>query len=320
VIFLVLAACGAAATRVPSSPRPTAAPGAPRLLIRLNVGGDERGVGVHFADYLSDGSVIRWANHDLACDPDRLRCAAVLETNTLTAAGLATLRAFTDKDADLLGDPITLTPQSRPGVQVRGGYRVYTFVLERPDGTRHAVKVPSTSWRGLDPTMPDPATWVRDPAIERLNTLAAALIDPQTLVGASGLVNATWAAYQPIQMAVFVSLSDVNPRFVELGLAPDISKTGWLFEDLPDALGEAFHGPGVQRCAFLPAADVLHAITSLPPSAGGSLAAGTLAAGGTWHSGTMLWQAKTPTTAVGLYVVALLPEDAVASCADALAY
>jgi hypothetical protein len=34
----------------------------------------------------------------------------------------------------------------------------------------------------------------------------------------------------------------------------------------------------------------------------------------------MLWQAKTPTTAVGLYVVALLPEDAVASCADALAY
>jgi hypothetical protein len=318
MVALALAACGVAGTRVSPSGRPTAAPGAPKLVIRLDTGNDERGVGQHDADYLSDGTIIRYTVVGSVCQ--RGQPCGTMERNTLTATGLAALRALLAQDADLLANPLTLTPQRSPGIALRGGYRTYAFVLERSDGTRYTVNAPSTSWRSSDPSAPDPATWVRDPAIERLNALAAALVDPATVVGASGLADPTWAPYQPVQMAVFVSLGEVDPQFVAEGLAPDIATTGWLFQDAPDALGEAFHGRGYQRCAFLPAADVLLAITSLPSRVGSTLASGELAAGSTWHSGTLLWAAKGPTTALGLNVVALLPEDAVASCADALAY
>ena len=302
MVCLALVACGPADIRVPASARPTAAPGAPNLLVRLDLGNDEWGVGVHLADYLSDGTVIR-------------KNGETLERNVLTATGLASLNALLLKDSDFLGLPGSIKPTVVPGMGAMGrGAITNTLVLARSDGSRYAIDFPNLK-------SPDAHAWAPDPAIEHLNALASALRDPATLVGASGLANATWAAYQPVQMAVFVSWSEVNPRFVELGLGPDIAKVGWRFQDRPDALGEAFDGPGtIQRCAFLPAADVLSAITSWPPSVGSTLATARLAAGGTWRSGTLLWGAKTPTTALGLAVVALLPEDQVASCADAIAY
>jgi hypothetical protein len=43
-------------------------------------------------------------------------------------------------------------------------------------------------------------------------------------------------------------------------------------------------------------------------------------AGGTWLSGAMSWNAKSPTTGLSLAASALLPEDVTASCASVLSY
>ncbi len=281
----------------PSSVQATAAPGAPTHLIRLDTGNDERGVGRHVADYLSDGTVIRLNGK-------------TLERNTLTATGLTALRALLAQDSDLLA----FNPQILPS-EPSNPNTTNTFVLAQPNGSRYTVNAPSL-------TAPDGSVWATNPAFARLGTLAAALLDPATLVGVAGLAQPIWAAYQPTQMAVFIRFANVDPQFAAEGLAPDISSTGWPFAGAPDALGTTFTDPsGIdRRCAFLPRADVEKALISLPNSVGGSLAAGQLASGVTWHSGTLLWGAKSPTTSLSLIVVPLLPEDVAASCADALAY
>jgi hypothetical protein len=59
VIPLALAACAAPGPSVVSVPTRVGPSG---LLIRLNWGDDPRGFGGHNADFLTDGTVIRWVN------------------------------------------------------------------------------------------------------------------------------------------------------------------------------------------------------------------------------------------------------------------
>ena len=340
---LAFAACasapGPSLVPVPTNSPPTAAPDAPRLLIRLNVGAGPYSIGRHTADYLSDGSIIRWTVVGSVCQ--LAQPCGTLERNTLTAAGLAGLRALMDQDADLLANPVTVIPQRSPGVDLKGGYQVDTFVLERPDGSRYTVNAPNTSFRSADPSAPDPSTWVPDPAIARLNALAAALIDPLTLVGSAGLAHAAWEAYQPPDVAVFIKLSKftlvhptaiIGPNGSIVGVPfgppdyPDIGQVGWPFAAGAETFGTVFdasgtvwaHGPGATfRCAFLPSAAALAAIASLPRSIGTSLVPGDVASGVTWESGSLRLNAA---TVLSLRVVALMPVDAAASCLDALSY
>ena len=304
---LILGACGPnpqpkpSLIPVPSSAAPSAAAGVD-LLIRLDVGNDERGVGKHTADYLSDGTVIRLAG-------------GVMERNTLTATGLATLRARLAKDADLLGQAAVIKAQALPGKTISGGAIITdTLILARPNGARYTISFPAISSLTA-------GAWVSDPALDRLNALVADITDPVSVVGSAGLVNATWTAYQPASMAVFVTFSDVSTKFAEEKLAPDISATGWPFAGDPDTFGSAFVDANgtARRCAILPATDAMAAISRLK-LVGSTLASKQLAAGGAWHSSTLLWAAKTPTTSLALIVVGLLPEDGAASCVDALAY
>ncbi len=187
---------------VPSDAVPAGAHGPSGLLIRLNVDydqGPDHGFGRHTADYLVDGTVIRWTNAGAACEPG-MSCG-VLERNTLTAAGLVALRALLAKDADLLTRPATIEPQIVPGQSTTGRPNmINTFVLEQPDGSRYTVRAPSASSY-------DAAAWAPDPAIQRLNALAKDLTDPAALLGAGGLVNPAWEPFQPAKMAVFISIS-----------------------------------------------------------------------------------------------------------------
>lgn len=64
------------------------------------------------ADYLVDGTVIRWAS-PTACDAGR--SCGMLERNTLTAAGLTALRILLSQDADLLAGPSVVERQIAPG-------------------------------------------------------------------------------------------------------------------------------------------------------------------------------------------------------------
>ena len=317
-IPLALAACAVPAPSVLSVP--PRAGNTSGLLIRLDMGYAPMGLGRHSADYLADGTVIRWANHGAACEPGR-PCGA-LEQNTLTASGLTALRALLARDADLLAEPMTVKPQSAPGTHPLGhGDTTDTFILERPDGTRFAVQAPST-------TSDDASTWVPDRAITRLNTLADAMLDPATLAGAGGLANPAWAAYQPSATGVVVRLTAaVKPVPFDGPFGPDVQKTGWSFGGAPGAFGAAYTpnlakdpyfslATATFRCAFLSSGDAMKAIASLP-SAGSSLAPGMMAAGDTWGSGGLRWGDDVD---FGMRAVALLPEDVAGSCADAFSY
>jgi hypothetical protein len=343
LLSLALSACasapGPSLVPVPANSPPTAAPGAPRLLVRLNVGAGPYGIGRHTADYLSDGTVVRWTVVGSVCQ--LAQPCGTMERNTLTTTGLAGLHSLLDKDADLLANPITVIPQRSPGLPLRGGYQVDTFVLERLDGSRYTVNAPNSSFRSADPSAPDPATWVPDPAIARLNALAAALIDPVTLVGSAGLAHAAWEAYQPPEVAIFIEFSKfplVHPTPM-IGLDrsivgmpfeppdyPDIGQIGWPFAGGAETFGTAFdasgtfwaHGEGATfRCAFLPNADALAAIASLPRSIGTWIAPGDVTSGVTWEGSPLR---LSQTTVLSLRAVALLPEDAGATCVDALSY
>jgi hypothetical protein len=314
---------------VPLNAQATAAPGAPTLLIRLDLGDGNFGPGSHTADYLSDGTVIR-----AICLPYEL--CGTLERNTLTATGLAALRALLSKDADLLAQPATLKSQMLPGKFASGrGDIVNTFVLQRSDGSRYAVSAPSTDSF-------DASDWAPDPGIKRLGSLAQVLVDPGTLAGPAGLANPTWEAYQPAKTAIFlrfetvdvyVPWSTTDSNGITIGsldgtaVLPDISQTGWPFAGDPDTFGGSFvpdksggYPLGAYRCAFLPSADALTAIARLPGSVGTDYAASELAGGGTWLSGALSWNAKSPTTGLSLVALALLPEDVTASCASVLSY
>ncbi len=279
---LALAACGMMTSPtpslipVPSGPVPTASPGAPTLVVRLDRDNGDRGAVQHIADVLSDGTVLRLNGQNL-------------ETNTLTTSGLSALQALLAQDMDLLATPASIKPVLAPGKTTSGRATIfYTFVLMASDGTRYTVSVPSTQ-------SADVSAWVPDPAIDRLNTLANDLLDPTNLTGVGGLTSQAWKTYQPTQVAVFIRFTDgahavaPTPTVVSSGLPnigpldglpvlPDVSGGNWPFADAPDTFGGAVTpsasersilGPGTTyRCAFLPGTDALAAAARLPKAIG----------------------------------------------------
>ena len=112
------------------------------LLIRLDLGDDGVfGLGRHSADYLSDGTVIRWVTGS-ACEIGQ--GCGTLERNSLTASGLAAFKALLAKTADLLGEPIVVKSQIAPDAQPSGrGETTDVFVQERPDGTATPSRCPA---------------------------------------------------------------------------------------------------------------------------------------------------------------------------------
>lgn len=311
LVGLALVACGHPG--IPVSPGDgQRATGAPKLLIRLDEGNDERGVGQHFADYLTDGSVIRLNAAGLHCigDPG----CGNLESNTLTAAGLAALHGVLDKDADLLGQPGAYVQRSRPNMGTGRADIKYTFVLERADGSRYAVSVPSLRSE-------DAAHWEPDPAIARLNALAEAMIDPMTLAGSDGLADRVWKTDPSTNVAVFVWFSDVSPFIAEQHMAAELKSIGWPFEGEPDSFGKSYPGTyGVNwRCGFVSRADIKTALAGWS-AVGGDRLERDLTAGQAWGSEAMLWRDADPTMTLAVRVVPLLPVDSSASCIDAMTY
>lgn len=340
---LVLVACATTgptvrslgpAIPVPTNPTSDAASPAPTLLVRLDVGYlNNPGHGRHTADYLSDGTVIRWTDAGTVCQWAQ-PCGS-LERNTLTAAGLAALRALLATDAELLAGPGITRPQPLPGKNVEpAGLIADTFTLTRSDGGRRTVRVVSL-------TSPDASDWIADPSIKLLNSLAATLVDPATLVGATGLADPTWTPFTPEKAAVFVRFleipADVAPTpyrdssgYILVPLDgsykySDISVIGWPFVGTPDTFGIPFTpAPSADssdvgtayRCAFLPTADAATGIGRLPASIGATLAAGDLASGVDWRGGGLRWSGKSPTTGFSLAAAVVLPEDAGLACAD----
>lgn len=309
---LALVACGPAKIPV-SAGGGSPADGTPKLLIRLDEDNDERGVGQHVADYLTDGSVIRLNAAGLTClfGPS----CGQLESNTLTPAGVATMQGLLDDNADLLGQPGTfaLRPKPNVGSPLRADIE-YTFVIERADGSRYTVSAPSLRSRNAD-------KWGSTPDIDRLNALAEAMIDPVTVVGSDGLSDRVWKEDPSTMVAVFVRFSEVSPFIAEEHMVPDIKSTGWPFEGEADSFGTSFTGTdgATRRCGFVSRADIKTALAGWS-IVGGNLLEPDLTAGHSWGSSALLWRAENPTTTLGVRVVPLLPVDSSASCADAMTY
>jgi hypothetical protein len=287
----------------------------PRLLIRLDVGRPYASSGLgpqHVADYLSDGTVIRWATTDDSC---RLgRGCGILERNTLTRYGLASLQALLSENADLLAQPADLESATDSGFDD-------IFVMERPDGSRYSINVPSPDHRYPGAIERSPS-----PEVSRFDALARTLATPQALV------DHPWEPYEPARMAVFVtvfSLPVFNPNgFGDRDHSPVL--TGWSLDGDPDSFGGAFTdspepdyrllaGPRSSRCAFLPSADAESAITSLTSPSDWKWMDSIIASGGRART-VWRWSAKSKTTGVEMRVIALLPEDTAGSCLDALSY
>lgn len=306
LITLVVSGCatapGPATTDQASGP-----PVAPHLLIRLDegTGGYPGFPSGHLADYLTDGTVVR--EH-----------GGILETNRLTEAGLATVKATVNEAADLLSQPLRIEPLSTiipmsntnpmPG-QV--SEQLNTFVLERPDGTRYTVSAPSRPHAD-------------DPTVEGLTSLGDALRDPEALVGAGGLAG-PWKPYQPTATGVFLILETLNePQVFTDGVIPHLSQADWPFEGSPLTFGSVFTGPGdhvTRRCALLPAGEVLTALASLSKFGGrfgDGQAEKQLAAGRIWWSDGLLWGNVNQYSAVTMQAWTLMPEDGAVSCLDAL--
>jgi hypothetical protein len=302
------------------------------LLIRLDVGYvNHPGESRHTADYLSDGTVIRWTSSGLVCQAAS-SCGA-LERNALTAEALTALHALLAEDSDLLGQPGTLEPQLLPGRSRSGHSSIFdTFVSGRPDGSRVTVHAASTASF-------DAPNWAPDPEVDRLSALVSTLVDPSTLAGPAGLSDPTWTPYTPEKTAVFIRFREVEPYHTAtprsstlqvIGMLdgyvpyPDISDLGWPFAGTPETFGTSFtpttsadssHLGTAYRCTLLPTIDAVMGIGRLPESTG-SFAVGGLASGLDWVGGTMRWSGRSPTSGFDLAATAILPEDVRASCAD----
>ncbi len=315
-LVLLVSAC-AAASRTTSDDGPTMISSPAKLLVRLDTGNIFYKVGQHVADYLTDGTVIRL--HD-----------GKLETNKLTATGLATVQALLDRESDLLSGPGRFEPKLvRSALLFGPGTIGYHFILPAPDGSRFIVS-------SVNAWSPDAKNWVPDPAIDRLSALAGDLADPASLVGDTGLVDPAWLIYRPARMGVFLAIaptricgSDPNDNLDCLSVSPPAGTSGtdWLFPGDPRAFGTAFTfaGDTTRRCALLPGAEVDAAVANLPLSAdlaqkARDSVAATLASGVTWESGYPFWPAGGPGFVIIVTVVALLPEDVAGPCADALRY
>ena len=323
LLSLAVSACasglGRSVIALPPSPGVSAAVAAPALVVRLDfVNPGLKSFGEHVADYLSDGTVIRLSGHPLV----PLQYGdhpGTLEINKLTAAGMASLHALLAEDADLLGQPNDIKEQLLPGKSVTGrGYLVDRFVLPRLDGSRYTVTVPSL-------TSTEASFWAPDPRITRLSALGEALADPTTTVGAAGLASPVWTTYQPAQAALFVRSEQLTSAafasMVAQDLWPTMDPSHWPFASPPGTFGSTFAGPyGLEQCTFLPTADALTGFLAVPAGPGPSLAASELGAGNETGSELMLWNAQNLMEDFSLDMAVLLPEDAVATCLEALSY
>jgi hypothetical protein len=274
LVPLALVACG--------SPNPSSlALASPRvgpsgLLVRLDIGWDKSyHLGRHSADYLADGTVIRWSPVGGKTCNGNEKCG-VLERNTLTASGLAALRTVLAKDADLLSAPTVIERRIAPNQHpLLHGDIIDAFILEHSDGSRYRVAVPST-------TSTDAPTWVPDPAVTRLNALAETLLRPETL-GAGSLADPAWVVYQPTTAAVIIRPTPaVKPVPFDGPFGPDMQQVGWPLGDAPDVFGAAFTPKAMDnwgttgsfRCAFLANdATLMPSAGSQPPSERRSLPA-----------------------------------------------
>jgi len=300
----------------------------PKLLIRLDIAWNNQ----HSVDYLSDGTVIRWNRVSETCQRGQ-RCGT-LERNSLTATGLASLRALLDRDSDLLAKPRAANMRVAVSDGRVRGFVNMTLALQRPDGSHYAVTFPDAQPDVVRTDTNAPyfeelnALAASDPAINRLNALAVALSDPAKLAGADGLVDPTWETYRPASMAVFVTIYH-QPEHDPTSLDPDTTPpdlNDWPFEGDPETFGGAFSdAPGLapdqvsSRCAFLPSGDVESAISGLTGPKGRAQWADSMASGIYWER-SWRWTAQSPTTGISMRVVGLLPEDSGVSCLDALAY
>lgn len=306
LITLVFSAC-ATAPGPATTPQASDPSVAPHLLIRLDLGtGGYPGFPIgHLADYLTDGTVVR--EH-----------AGILESNRLTAAGLATVETTVTAGASLLDQPLRIEPLSTiipmsdtnpmPG---EVSEPLNTFVLERPDGTRYTVSAPSRPHAD-------------DPTVNGLTALGDALRDPEALVGAGGLTG-PWKPYRPAKTGVFLILETLNePQAFTDGVIPHLGQADWPFAGSPLTFGNVFKGPGdfvTRRCALLPADDVLTAFASLSKFGGrfgDGQAAKQVVTGRIWWSDVLLWGNVNQYTLVTMQAWTLMPEDGAASCLDAL--
>ncbi len=314
---LALFACGSPSTSSLALASPRVGPSG--LLVRLDIGWDKSyHLGRHSADYLADGTVVRWSPAGGKICNGTEKCG-ILERNTLTATGLAALRAVLAQDADLLSAPTVIERQIAPNQHpLLHGDIVDAFILEHPDGSRYRVAVPST-------TSHDAPTWVPDPAVTRLNALAETLLQPETL-GAGSLVGPTWMPYKPTLAAVALSTHPaVKPVPFDGPFGPDLQRVGWPFGGAPDTFGTTFTPKamadwgtgGTFRCAFLPNDAAVEGISSLPASVGATLAAGMMVSGSRWASGILRWGEDLD---FGMRAISLLPEDVDGTCDDALAW
>jgi hypothetical protein len=325
LLLVPLALMGCAAPVPPMPPVPSVASvparvGASGLLIRLNTGSNGSGAGGHRADYLVDGTVIRWSPYGgKPCTG--LELCGSLERNALTASGQRAFRAALSEYSDLLAKPIVVKAHLAPGRQPSGrGQSTHVFVQERPDGTRFAVEVSSTASY-------DAPNWAPDPAVTRLNVLAETMLDPATL-GPGSLADPVWTPYVPTAAAVVIRLTPaIKPVPFDGPFGPDMQKIGWPLGGAPDTFGttvtptegEGFFAADATsswRCALLANDAAVVAISTLPPSMGGTLAAGQMVAGMPWGSGGMRWGDDLN---FGMRAVTLLPEDVAGSCLEAFA-
>jgi hypothetical protein len=292
----------------------------PKLLIRLDVGRPyaKSGFGPqHVADFLSDGSVVRWASTDDTC---RLGFGCgVLERNRLTPSGLASLQALLSRDADLLAGPADFESATDTGIDD-------ILVLERPDGSRYTIDVPSP-----DHHYPGAIEQVRPPEVARLTSLARTLSVPTAVADLDWQTyERDWQTYTPARMAVFVTVYDLpelNPNgFGDRDHSPVL--TGWPFDGNPETFGGAFDdnpvpdyrqlvGRTSSRCAFLRSEEVESALTTLTSPSNGKRMDSIIASGDRART-VWRWSDKSPTTGVEMRIVGLLPEDTAGSCIDAI--
>jgi hypothetical protein len=308
LVVLLLFALALSGCATASGPTSGAAPtSTARLLVRLNVGWGGGGeFGRHVADYLADGTVIRLHG-------------STLERNRLNESGLDKLRGLLATNADLLTTPMQIAPRSTivpvPN-NIPAGIveRVYSFILERPDGTRYAVRSPSRhAWDFL--------AGGHDPIVERLTALGDALADPASVFG-SGAFADSWSTWQPVKTAIFLILQEttIDNDVVSDGVIPHIGPTDWPFKNDPHNFGTVYKGPGdhvTRQCAFLPSAEAATGLIGLSKQ-GGQKAANEMAAGLAWRVSSLLWVSGRQATFVSVQAFALLPEDGAVSCADAL--
>jgi hypothetical protein len=278
-----------------SSAAPSSSPAPSGLLVRLDVCADVC-VDPRQAEYLGDGRVIA-AGRD----------GATFLVRRLSADGLARVRDLLASHADLLAADLSVDAVPMPGKDPPAhGVISYTLIAPTTAGGRATVRTFTSGSLETD-------LWVPDERRDRLSALGDALLDPETLAGAGGWVDAAWSSYAPERTAVFVHAREGAEPFS----SPDLGPDGWPGGSDPTQFGAAFASPldawPISRCAVMPAADAAELAAGLP--------AGALSpedASAAWREGTIGWADD----GLELMVLfrALLPDEEALPCGDLWPY